>query len=199
MDKKPTTLPTGGYEKVVYGDFVVFVKPFLSQNEMEALIVSYIEDFVKGPSFTNHKAEMFLMMEIMSRCTNIDMLAQNEGGRLLVGPDEMFENYDLYEQVTSKIKNYKYFRTLLDFSIGEIMEQRRLELSLGRVLENISEKIMGAISDVANGGLSEESVKSIQNLLNQVNSSPVVNELAPLMKEGSKVKKPSRPRKSKAK
>jgi hypothetical protein len=199
MDKKPTTLPAGGYEKVVYGDFVVFVKPFLSQSEMEALIVSYIEDFIKGPSFTNHKAEMFLMMEVMSRCTNIDMLAQNEGGRLLIGPDEMFENYDLYEQVISKIKNYKYFRSLLDFSVSEIMEQRRLELSLGRVVENVSEKILGAITNVANGGLSEDSIKSIQNLLNQVNSSPVVNELASIMKEGSKTKKPSRPRKPKAK
>lgn len=163
---------------IVFQDQTILVKNYLSQAEMESLIESYLLELVKNSIFNPSRAEMYLMMGILDTCTNIEVSATElvDGKEsLLVLPDSVFDNYELYTEVIKNVKNYDYFRKLLDFTVQEMIEQRRLDSSIGKVLSEFLSKINTTLDTIINGNISEENVTKIKELLSEVNSSRLVS------------------------
>ena len=178
MDKKAMKLNGSKPKAIVFQDQTILVKNYLSQAEMESLIESYLLELVKNNIFNPSRAEMYLMMGILDICTNIEVSATElvDGKEsLLVLPDSVFDNYELYTEVIKNVKNYDYFRKLLDFTVQEMIEQRRLDSSIGKVLSEFLSKINTTLDTIINGNISEENVTKIKELLSEVNSSKLVS------------------------
>lgn len=178
MDKKAMKLNGSKPKAIVFQDQTILVKNYLSQAEMESLIESYLLELVKNSIFNPSRAEMYLMMGILDTCTNIEVSATElvDGKEsLLVLPDSVFDNYELYTEVIKNVKNYDYFRKLLDFTVQEMIEQRRLDSSIGKVLSEFLSKINTTLDTIINGNISEENVTKIKELLSEVNSSRLVS------------------------
>lgn len=178
MDKKAMKLNGSKPKAIVFQDQTILVKNYLSQAEMESLIESYLLELVKNSIFNPSRAEMYLMMGILDICTNIEVSATElvDGKEsLLVLPDSVFDNYELYTEVIKNVKNYDYFRKLLDFTVQEMIEQRRLDSSIGKVLSEFLSKINTTLDTIINGNISEENVIKIKELLSEVNSSKLVS------------------------
>lgn len=178
MDKKAMKLNDSKPKAIVFQDQTILVKNYLSQAEMESLIESYLLELVKNSIFNPSRAEMYLMMGILDTCTNIEVSATElvDGKEsLLVLPDSVFDNYELYTEVIKNVKNYDYFRKLLDFTVQEMIEQRRLDSSIGKVLSEFLSKINTTLDTIINGNISEENVTKIKELLSEVNSSRLVS------------------------
>lgn len=178
MDKKAMKLNDSKPKAIVFQDQTILVKNYLSQAEMESLIESYLLELVKNSIFNPSRAEMYLMMGILDICTNIEVSATElvDGKEsLLVLPDSVFDNYELYTEVIKNVKNYDYFRKLLDFTVQEMIEQRRLDSSIGKVLSEFLSKINTTLDTIINGNISEENVTKIKELLSEVNSSKLVS------------------------
>ena len=160
MDKKAMKLNDSKPKAIVFQDQTILVKNYLSQAEMESLIESYLLELVKNNILNPSRAEMYLMMGILDTCTTIEVSATElvDGKEsLLVLPDSVFDNYELYTEVIKNVKNYDYFRKLLDFTVQEMIEQRRLDSSIGKVLSEFLSKINTTLDTIINGNISEVS------------------------------------------
>ena len=196
MDKIALKLQKKQFETLIYDKNAIEVKTFLSQAEMEVLLESYLKEIVSSSMLNVIRAEMFLMLEIVGFCTNIDMGAQvsDESGEMsfLIDKNTLFEHYDLYKEIISKIKNYDYFRKMLDFSVNELIEQRRLEFSIGKVFSDFAKKVNGILDTISDGAISEENIEKVKELISQVTATTEkMNAEKEIPTPAPKEKKPS--------
>lgn len=202
MDKKPIIFGDFRHKNVVFGNQTIAIKNYLSQAEMESLIESYLSDLVKFSMLNTSRAEMYLMLGILDFCTDIELykVEKLESGEeeqiLLVKPDMIYENFEFYTEVIKSIKNYEYFRELLEFSVQEVIEQRRIDASVGKVVGDFLKTVSEALSSITNGQITDENIAKIKDLLSAADSSKVAS-MTSLMDESKKAPKPKTTRKRK--
>jgi len=147
------------FENVTF-DFegqTVEVKPFMSFAEKSALAESYIKTMFLD--FENNtivgetdriRAEYQLMINVLGFYTNID-----------VTDIDVVSVYveDLFRKVTDNIKNYFEFECLLMDIVEDYRKDLALKHSVGKVVEELSEKAMDVLSKFSE--LTPESINEL--------------------------------------
>ncbi len=147
------------YAEVSFQNQKILVKPYLSLTDqivlLEVCVEEYFSNDLSGVISSEHK----LILAVLDQCTNIE-----------VGEDtipNILRNYKLWKEINSKIQNYGAFRALLNQTIEELKEKKRLEKSLGNMLEKVLDFVSG-LSEI-----SPESIDKIKELLKEVDNSAI--------------------------
>lgn len=149
----------------------VFVKNYLSVVEQGIVAGVYLRSLMQDndPSKVI-RAEHELMFAILDYCTNIDITEETM--------ENLLSNFSQWERITKEIKNYGFFRALLKQTVEEVKEEKRMALSFGKQFEDISNKILEFISKLSSADGSPEFVERMQDLLKQINESPILQKMA---------------------
>lgn len=158
-------------QEVTYGKIKIKVKPYLSLTDQLTLLSVYLEEYFSKEQSKIIESEYKLMFGVLDLCTDIDVETLNLDGLL--------SNYKIWEDVRSKVKNYGEFRALLARTVDEIKENRRIEKSLGSIIESLFDRL----SNLLNSEISPETIEKTQNLLKQIENSPVFKKASEIYKE----------------
>lgn len=147
------------YVEVPFQNQIIKVKPYLSLTDQVVLTEVYLEEFFSNETSSVIASEHKLMLAVLDYCTDIEVdnkIVQN-----------LLSNYKLWKDINSKIQNYSAFRALLSQTVEEVKERKRLEKSLGNLLE----KILGFFNNLTD--ISPESLDKIKEILSEVENSTV--------------------------
>jgi len=191
-EKKVVKLPPAEIVSLNIGGSKVFVKTYLSAEEQDTLTAIYMSALT-GENGSIAFAERSLMISVIETCTDIELVKEEEGTIVpLVTVDEIFANYSFWIKIKLAIKNYEYFREILDATVEAYRESIRLSVSLGVRVENIIERLEGFVEKISSGeGLSPESISQTRELLTEINQSEILQESIKAFKNT-----PSSPRKT---
>lgn len=174
-------------ETFVFNGQTIHVKPYLSLEEQQSIMVNYVEEYFSQTSFVQTPfnligAEYGMMLNIIDVCTSIPVIVSEEakeGDEEVKRPafplDKIFENFELWEQIISKIKNYKEFRKILDNVIKEIKDQKAQNLSVGYVIDNLYEKATSFFSTALTTKISDDEFNKVKLLMDEISKSPVLS------------------------
>lgn len=173
LDKQKIALSKGESELSILEieGKTVFVKNYLSVLEQGIVAGVYLRSLMENndPSRVI-RAEHELMLAILDYCTNIEITEQTM--------EVLLSNFIHWERITKEIRNYSFFRALLKQTVEEIKEEKRMELSFGKQFEEISSKGLEFITKLSSADGSPEFVSRIQELLKQINESPILQKMA---------------------
>jgi len=159
------------YQEVVFGKYKIKVKPYLSLADQMALTQVYLEEYFGKEQTRILESEYKLVYGIFDFCTDVNIESMTINGLL--------SNYKMWEEVKSKIKNYGEFRALLARTVEEVKESKRIEKSLGTVLETLFDRLSGLLST----DISPESIEKVQQLLKDVEESKIFKKATELYKD----------------
>lgn len=159
------------YQEVVFGKYKIKVKPYLSLADQMALTQVYLEEYFGKDQTRILESEYKLVYGVFDFCTDVNIESMTINGLL--------SNHKLWEEVKSKIKNYGEFRALLARTIEEVKESKRIEKSLGTVLESLFDRL----SSLLNTDISPESIEKVQQLLKDVEESKIFNKATEIYKD----------------
>lgn len=162
LNKQEVIFKEPEYQEIKFGNLLIKVKSFLSLTDQLSLTTVYLEEYFSKEEDRILKSEYKVFLGVIDFCTDINI------EKLFI--DDIFKNYKLWEEIKSKIKNYGDFRALLARTVDEIKETKRLEKSLGNVLESLFEKMQS----VLNTEISPESIEKIQELLKDIDKSKIL-------------------------
>lgn len=160
LDKIKVDLKEPEYQDIAFGKYSIKVIPYISEDNQAKIGTAYLEKYFDKENFGNViTAEHELILACFILLTNMDMSD--------IKINNILANYQLWEVVKSKIKNYSQFRASLAETIKQIIESERLEKSLGNVVEKILEFINN-LKDI-----SPEMLDKAKDLLGDVEKSEV--------------------------
>jgi len=136
-----------------------------------ALTQVYLEEYFAKDQTRILESEYKLVYGIFDFCTDVNIESMTINGLL--------SNYKVWEEVKSKIKNYGEFRALLARTVEEVKESKRIEKSLGTVLESLFDRLSGLLST----DISPESIEKVQQLLKDVEESKIFKKATELYKD----------------
>lgn len=196
--KQVVKFPASKITPLNIGGAKVSVKAYLSAEEMDTLTAIYMSALT-GENGSIAYAERSLIVSVIETVTDIKLVEDGVDGSLtpLVTVDEIFANYSFWIKIKLAVENYDYFRKILDETIEEYRENRRLSMSLGVKLENILDGIRGFVEKLSSGeGLSQETIAETRGFLKEINESPLLQEAVQAFK--SDQKKPASPKTKRA-
>lgn len=158
-------------QEVVFGNIKIKVKPYLSLTDQMTLLSIYLEEYFGKEQTRILESEYKLVFGILDLCTNIDVEK--------ISLNSLLANYKFWEDIKAKIKNYGEFRALLARTIEEVKENKRIEKSLGNVIEGLVDKI----SNLLNTDISPESIEKVQQLLKDVEESKIFSKATEIYKD----------------
>ena len=150
------TLP----EEIEFSFQKQFIKmiPFISLVSKNNLISTYIENLFKeeGTYVDNLlSAELMLCLQLTDQLTSIKIGAEN-------GVDlETLIDSGLWQEIENHITNHWDLRQSITNAVDNILEQKRLEKSLGSVLENLSAKAFLFLDNISKMDISEENLSKL--------------------------------------
>lgn len=159
------------YQEVVFGKYKIKVKPYLSLADQMALTQVYLEEYFGKDQTRIIESEYKLVYGVFDFCTDVNIESMTINGLL--------SNYKVWEEVKSKIKNYGEFRALLARTVEELKESKRIEKSLGTVLESLFDRLSSLLST----DISPESIEKVQQLLKDVEESKIFKKATELYKD----------------
>lgn len=172
LDKIKVDFKEPECQEVIFGKHSIKVIPYISEDNQAKIGTSYLERYFDKKNFGNViTAEHELMLACFILLTNIDMSG--------IKIDDILGNYQLWEAIKSKIKNYGQFRASLAETIKKIIESERLEKSLGSVVESLFDRL----SNLLNSEISPETIEKTQDLLKQIENSPVFKKASEIYRE----------------
>lgn len=161
-NKKQVTFKAVGYAEVVFQDQTIKVKPYLSLTDQVAVLTAYLEEYFSSDASAVIRSEFKLILAVLDYCTDIDVEK--------LSLNDIMANFKLWKEINSKIVNYGDFRAWIAKTIEEIREQKRLEKSLGNVVEKVLEFISN-LKDV-----SPEMLEQVKSLLADVETSKIYKQ-----------------------
>jgi hypothetical protein len=143
-----------------YNGQMVEVKPYMSVNEKATLIEVYLfgmfEDkenkFLSNTESDRLRADYQLMLMVIDKFTNINLQE--------LDLDKIYLD-DLFYEVTKRIYGWIHFKNLLYAIVNDYQKDMMLKHSLGKVIEELSEKLLNILSTFSE--LSPESIKELSN------------------------------------
>src|SRR5258706_513734 len=94
-----------------------------------------------------------------------------------------------------RIINYDDFYDKLQSIVEERKEQRRLDVSIGKIINNGYTKLMEFLSGLNGEAMSDESIEKVKGLLKEINESPVLKESIKIFKNQSEIEISPAPKK----
>ena len=148
------------YSKITYLGQTIQVKSRLTLGEEISLIMEYVKLYFnhseKGVSpeskFSYFEAETALMGMVYDTCTNIDMSETDFNNNI-------YADSILWGKVKYQIQNFKDFAYKLNRIVQDIKETQKLELSIGNVLSELMDKLMGMVDKY--GDTDPESIQEL--------------------------------------
>lgn len=171
LEKQKFAFKNVDFAEVNFNGQVIKIKPYLSLTDQAALLSVYLEEYFSKEESRIVEAEYKIVLGVLDFCTNIEIsdLKMND----------LFANYKLWDEIKKKISNYGEFRALVARTVDEIKETKRIEKSLGSVLEGIFDKL----SNLLNSDISPESIEKVQQLLKQVEESKIFKTATEIYKD----------------
>lgn len=176
MDKTKLDLKSYKNKKIEYNNSEIEINSFLTLSQIVFLIDNYLKIYFGTPDATTIDniryhyidAELNTKNYILQLCTNVDVKDMN--------PD-IYADIELWASITQEIKNYNYFRELLEKTVNDSKEAEKIENSLGTVVSNLvgkAEELLSKLSstnpdDIKRAG--EEGLK----LMERLESTPIFN------------------------
>lgn len=176
--KQPLELKEAEFVEISYAykNQTIIVKTYLSQEEQEELLANYLALYFSNMRGNILKAELGILAGIINFCTNIYVIDESGEKPVAVHTiNEFLANPQLVNKILDSVKNYGTFRAWVKLAVEEYKEERRLEVSLGKVLDTLAQKAEGFLDSISN--LSPESIKESEGLLEKINNSPMLVEL----------------------
>lgn len=149
MDKVKLEFVIPKEEIIKYGEHEIKIVPFLQTAQQVVLINNYVDDYfseredklIKESKYNYLEAELNLMNYILQSVTNIDISDFNAN---------LYSDIVLWDNIKKSIINYDEFRKRLDMVVEIIKENIALENSLGKVVENLINKINEFVDKAGN-------------------------------------------------
>jgi hypothetical protein len=116
----------------------------------------------------------------------------NEDGTPVFGIDQLLSHMGLYTETIQRIKNYNLFREMLIKIVEQQKFEKQIDVSLGSSVQLITARIINFLDEMANAEVTDENITKIQQLAEQVNNSPVIQDAVSIFKNGQTRKKTSR-------
>src|SRR5258706_10262801 len=138
MDKKALKFDENRVESFLYGENSIQVKNYLSLAEMGVLVMQYLNESFdpeeeKNLNYKYMNAEYTLYLNVIDLCTSIKLF-EDDGITPLFTIDTFISNPILWKEIKSRIKNYDDFYDKLQSIVEERKEQRRLDVSIGKII-----------------------------------------------------------------
>ena len=157
MDKVKVELKVPKAKTVEYNGVEFTVIPFLGMAEQVVLTNRYIVDYFResenpvviGNEYNLFEAEFNLKNTLFQMLTNLDTDSME---------NDLYFDLDLWETITSEIRNYGQFTVTLEKSISEIKEQLVLNSSIGKVVSEFVEKLYPLLEKISD--ISPEQIQS---------------------------------------
>lgn len=159
MDKIKIQVKEPKYAAIDFGGQEILVKTRMHTYEMGELISNYLEIYLEK-DWDALLANLFLKKEIISRYTNIDVDLSIEELTNLVSFT------DIYFHVKSRIENFAEFEKELQSRIFDAKQKLELENSIGKLVSNIGEKIVGILDNFSN--ITPEQLESLKKTANEM-------------------------------
>ena len=126
------------------------VKPYLLEGEQILIIKDYIETYFKN-EFDYFGAERQFKTNVFNySLLNVETI-----------DSRLYDSSDFFEQATKQILNYRDFRISLNRIISDVKEERALNLSLGKVLNDVSNKLICILDKL--GSMTPEDVSKMKD------------------------------------
>lgn len=158
-NKQKVTFKAVEYAEITFQNQVIKVKPYLSLTDQAAITAVYLENYFSEDASRVINSEIKLILAILDFCTSIDI--EN------LSINDIMANFKLWKEINSKIVNYGDYRALLAKTIEEIKESKRIEKSLGNVVDKVIEFFNSL------GEISPEMLDKAKELLGDVEKSEV--------------------------
>jgi len=156
----------------------LIVKKYFSTNEKIEFLNEYlsnITDITQTFAARYLIAEHALILQILDRCTNIDIESLDQ---------EAIIGSELWEKIKSYITNYDEFRKDLD----KVVSMWQAQESVGATFKNISDKLMEVLDNVSK--MDVDKLETVAN--NFVSELDKLNERIPGIVENKSVRKRTR-------
>lgn len=182
-EKKKVVFPILERKTVKLGEEDVLVEPYLTHADQLVIISAYTSELFKGGDDAVLNAESALLLSIIYTSTNIMRYEDDKETIPSFDLNMLFQNKKFIKDLLGSIENYPEFRRILDSTVSFMNEQRMLENTLGKKLDNLYNKIMVFIEDISD--MSPESIESLKLQFKDLENSPLIKELIPaLTKKG---------------
>lgn len=195
MEKKKILLKAPKNVRIPYGDDDIEVLPFLSVESQIILLKTYMDNYFIPSSLGLEKdvvmAEHSLKLAILDLCTSIDVSD--------ISINDVMANFDVYESITTAIKNYQDFRSMLYRVLKNIEIEAERDNSIGFALENIYQRLQSFIENLASMEIDDVKMDKVRLLLKEAEASPILKQLASNLSMGIPNVESSKPKKTKIK
>ena len=161
----------------------LIIRPYISNEYQKDIIDIYIYELFNLDTIGNYKfiqAENAMLSRMLELCTNIKF---SENETLLFTIDDVFNNIGSIKKMFYSMKNYDDFIQRLYATVEMVKEERRLEKSLGSVIDGLQGKVMSLLS--AFEDLDPDKIKS---LIDEIEKSTILKESLSLFKNQKSAK-----------
>ncbi len=167
-------------KKLTYNGVEFELDPFLTLTEQVFLINKYVEDFfetqegktklIEKSKFNRANAEFYMLDYILQLKTNINVEELD---------DDIRADDDFIFMIKTEITNFISFKALLADVLEDIMEEKRLDTSLGVVLDQLSKKAFELLDKVTD--ITPEQLEKLQEtgkeLMERMEKSSVLRDI----------------------
>ena len=162
----------------------LIILPYISDNNQRSLIGIYLQELFNTDNDTSNynyiNAENALILATLELCTNIKLV---EDSKALFSLNDVFYNIKSVNEIFSKIRNYEHFLDRLHETVKMVREERRLEKSLGSVVEGLYFKGMSLLDAFEN--LDADKIK---DMLSELEKSPILKDSIEIFKNQKSAK-----------
>lgn len=173
--KKKFAFPKAQVQEIEYDGQTIKVDPYITDANQRLLIGVYLEELFKDAddkSYNVLNAEIAMMLSLIELCTDIQLVEEEgEVKTALFNINDVLANKSLFTKITGSISNYSDFKRVLSETVNVIMENKKIESSLGERLNNIFIQVQNFLENL---DLSPEKIESIKGLLKDVESSEII-------------------------
>jgi len=160
MKKVKLTLEAQEAGSIEYNGKSIEVKSYMGIAQQGILIEKYVEEYfsdnperlIKASEYNYLEAEYNLMDYILQTCTNIDTKDLDE---------DVYANSDLFDRVAGVIWNYGAFKERLYKVVQEVKEQKAMDKSAGKIIEDLAEKANALLTEF--GKLDPKEISKLQD------------------------------------
>jgi hypothetical protein len=179
MDKVKLKFEMGEPKKVTYKGIEIQVNPLLTLAQQAYIIDQYTKEYFgkKNPAielseYDYLQAECALKNYIFQVATNIDIEDLD---------NDLYIDDELWTDISDSIENYNEFHNSLIIIIKDIKEQKRLDKSIGTVVENLVDKVYSAIEKLENlnGEEIDKAREAGLEMIKQLKDSSILNDVLP--------------------
>jgi hypothetical protein len=158
MEKNTITITKPKNVKFDFQDQQIVLQPYISLVEMTGLINTYIETLFQNDEYvSNHQsAEWGLILKLTNDLTNLRIIEADTNVNL-----EDLMDAGLWQEIENRIINHWELRRSIDDAVANILEQKRLDKSLGSVVEGISNKLFLFLEKISAMDISQEGLTKL--------------------------------------